>query len=293
MPVVFAALVAAGGAHASDDAFDVDSISDQEVMAAYDDTIQVAADTRARIEEILTSAPATDDAAFQERSWNITTGIRLPRELFEMWQKMLVRQKLGDCPFDTVAECKIWRQKPTIRESIQPMNPELRDYKMGDIIATLDVTGTIDTNSPVAAPLIERYKTLMRMANACCTDGMFYSLRRGGASDGLIYKFMVDDANFYGIGERCLMMTDSDLEANFPDEPSTVKTVSDVRNRCLCQGRQQFYDTLAPFVTLWNANPEFAETPFAWTYIDGLKREVTVSINYDVQKVLDQLSQCP
>lgn len=272
-----------------------DALSDTELQLLYDETAHDLADTRSRVEEILCPTKPSESLWTADGSGrvNITTAVMLPRELFAMWQKILMRQKLGDCPFDTVAECKIWRRKPTMRETIIPTESALRDYNMTDILATLDVTGNIDTNSPVAAPLIDRYKMLMRAANVCCTDGMVYSLRRAGASDGLVYKFMVDDANFYGIGERCLMMTDADLDANFPDEPSTVATVSDVRNRCLCQGRQQFYDILAPFTAVWDANPEFAASPFMWTYTDGLNRTVTVSINRDVQNVLNQLEQCP
>ena len=35
------------------------------------------------------------------------------------------------------------------------------------------------------------------------------------------------------------------------------------------------------------------ETLFNYTYKDGLQREITVSINNDVQNVLKQLAQCP
>ena len=295
LPIVLA-MLSVGGARASDDALDVDTITDEELVEIYDDTMQTAADTRAQVEEILAPVRPSNNLwvdADSEKMLNVTTGIVLPQELFDLWKQMLMRQKLGDCPFDTVEECKIWRSKPTIRESIIPTDPELRDYTMADISATIDVTGNLDTNSPVAAPLIARYKALMRVSNACCTDGIVYALRHAGASDGLVYKFMVDDANFYGVGERCLMMTDKNLEAKFPEEPSTVATVSDVRNRCLCQGKQQFYDILAPFTAVWDANPEFAEKTFTWTYTDGLNRNVIVSINRDVQNVLDQLAQCP
>lgn len=291
LPIVWSTLLM-GGAYASD-APDLDFIADEEIIEIYDETMQDAAATRARIEEVLKPAQESVAAAEPERMLNITTGIMLPRELFDMWKKMLVQKKFVNCPFDTAAECDIWRTKPTIRENMLSPEPKLVNYKLTDINTTLNVTGKLDINSPVAAPLLERYKMLMRAANACCTDGMVYTLRRAGASEGLIYKFMVDDANFYGIGERCLMMTDADLDAEFPDEPSTVATVSDVRNRCLCQSRQKFYDMLAPFMTVWRANPQFAETPFSWTYTDGLNRPVTVSINYDVQNVLDQLAQCP
>ena len=41
------------------------------------------------------------------------------------------------------------------------------------------------------------------------------------------------------------------------------------------------------------AAPDFANSKFDYTYIDGLQREITVSINTDVQNVLNQLAQCP
>ena len=39
--------------------------------------------------------------------------------------------------------------------------------------------------------------------------------------------------------------------------------------------------------------PEFKNYKFNYTYVDGLQREITVSVNNDVQNVLKQLSVCP
>ena len=132
----------------------------------------------------------------------------------------------------------------------------------------------------------------MASANACCTDGLAYSLRRAGASDGLVYKFMVDDANFYGLGARCLMMTDAELDTKYPNT-ATAAVAADVRNGCLCRGRQWFTAMLAPFQAAYAAAPEFRDAKFNYTYTDGLQRETTVSINTDVQNVLNQLTLCP
>ena len=150
----------------------------------------------------------------------------------------------------------------------------------------------ITANAPVAAPLLDRYKMLMRSAQACCTDGMAYALKQAGASDGLVYKFLADDANFYGFGARCLMMTDYELDTKYPNTATAV-VAADVRNGCLCRGRQWFKAMLAPFEQAYNALPEFKDTEFYYTYTDGLKREITVSVNNDVQNVLKQLEQCP
>ena len=133
---------------------------------------------------------------------------------------------------------------------------------------------------------------LMRSAQACCTDGLAYTLRDAGASDGLIYKFMADDANFYGLGSRCLMMTDQELDSKYPNTATAV-VAADVRNGCLCRGRQWFQAMLAPFKQAYELSPEFAASKFSYTYKDGLQREITVSINEDVQNVLKQLEACP
>ncbi len=133
---------------------------------------------------------------------------------------------------------------------------------------------------------------LMQSAQACCTDGMTYELKNAGASDGLIYKFLSDDANFYGIGNRCLMMSDADLDEKYTNT-ATAAVAADVRNGCLCRGRQWFNAMLAPFQEAYKAVPEFANSKFNYKYTDGLKREITVSVNNDVKNVLNQLSLCP
>ena len=88
------------------------------------------------------------------------------------------------------------------------------------------------------------------------------------------------------------MMSDVELDEKYP-ESATAAVIADVRNGCPCRGRQWFTAMLAPFVEAWNASPEFAQSPFYWTYRDGLNREVTVSINDDVQNVLNQIAVCP
>jgi hypothetical protein len=102
----------------------------------------------------------------------------------------------------------------------------------------------------------------------------------------------VDDANFYQFGDRCLMMSDNDFDKTFANA-ATSEVVADVRNTCLCKSRDWFASLLAPFGQIFDAAPEFKNMPFNYTYTDGLQRQVTVSINKDVQKVMNQLSACP
>ena len=93
-------------------------------------------------------------------------------------------------------------------------------------------------------------------------------------------------------GSRCLMMTDKELDTKYPNT-ATAAVAADVRNGCLCRGRQWFSAMLAPFQQVYNEIPEFKDAQFNYTYKDGLQREITVSVNNDVQNVLKQLAQCP
>jgi hypothetical protein len=114
---------------------------------------------------------------------------------------------------------------------------------------------------------------------------MEYKLKKSGASKSLIYKFMIDDANFYGFGDRCLMTSDEKLEKKYP-QSATAQMVSDVRDTCLCQRRDYFDALLAPF-------DDFPDEEYEYSYQDGLKREVNISITDDVNFIKEQLKNCP
>ena len=278
---------------------------DTELVNLYNETLEDAAATQARIDELL-GAQNNDQSDVQtcdrDPDISLNATFRTPCDARYTAQDLTIpiQNAFGNgvigindnCPFDTETECNIWRRKPIIRETVSPRSPRIRDINMAEILFTFNRDGNLDANSVAAAPLLERYKMLMRSASACCTEGMKYSLKQAGASQGLIYKFLADDANFYNIGGRCLMMSDQELDEKYPST-ATATTIADVRNGCLCRGRQWFTAMLAPFVDLWNASPEFERSRFYWTYIDGLQREVTVSINDDVKNVLEQISTCP
>lgn len=251
----------------------------------YEQNMADAAATLARVEDLLCPQKPSDDL------WFDTTPKYTEQDLTVVVDTAFYMSDDG-CPFETDAECEIWRKKPTVRETVSPRSKKIRDVKMSEFIAAASCDNNIVATHPTAKPLLERYKMLMGSAQACCTDGITYSLRQAGASDALIYKFLVDDANFYGFGNRCLMTTDHELDTKYPNT-STATVVADVRNGCLCRGRQWFKAMLAPFEQAYNEMPEFRDMPFYYTYQDGLKREVTVSINNDVQNVLKQLEQCP
>lgn len=260
------------------------------VTQLYEQNMVDAAATRQRVEELLTPKKPSANLWF--------TNLPVPENAEPVSQTEQITEIKTDCitdnecPFDSQTECEIWRRKPIVRETVSPRSKTLRAYNLNPLVDTLQCNAELSANSTVAAPLVERYKMLMRSAQACCTDGMAYALRTAGASDALIYKFMADDANFYGLGARCLMMTDYDFDTKYPNT-ATAAVAADVRNGCLCRNRQWFESMLAPFTQAYNAVPEFKDKLFNYTYTDGLKREITVSINNDVQNVLKQLSQCP
>jgi hypothetical protein len=171
------------------------------------------------------------------------------------------------CPFYTDTECSIWSQKPTIMEAVALPARRIKtagDYKIA---------------------LIKRYNALMQSAMNCCTAGMESKMKQAGASKGLIYKFMVDDANFYGFGDRCLMMTDEELQAKYP-QTATANAVSDIRDTCLCQRWDYFDALLAPF-------DEFAGGEITYVFQDGLQRDIQVSVMDDVRAVKEMLARCP
>jgi len=265
-----------------------------DAVELYNQNMADAAETRARVEELLTPArPAenlwTDTLVVN----NLNMPAPRPEYVAQDMTNVIAIAFGGDgCPFSSETECEIWRRKPMVRETVAPRSTKLRPELLDAFIARAKCDKNIEATDPVAAPLLDRYKMLMRSATACCTDGMVYSLKQAGASDGLVYKFMADDANFYGLGSRCLMTTDAEFDAKYPNT-ATAAVAADVRNGCLCRGRQWFTAMLAPFRDAYAAAPEFAKSKFNYTYTDGLQRRVTVSINNDVQNVLNQLAQCP
>ncbi len=275
---------------------------DINITELYNQNMADAAATRARVEELLSPKRPSGNIWAENVSVTETppapeaVAVPAPRpEYTAQDMTVIVEQTFGradGCPFEAETECEIWRRKPIIRETVSPRSPKIRDINMAEFINAARCNPEISASHPAAAPLLQRYKMLMGSANACCTDGMAYSLRQAGASDGLVYKFLADDANFYGLGARCLMMTDKDFDTKYPNT-ATAAVAADVRNGCLCRGRQWFSAMLAPFAEVYKQMPEFARQKFYYTYTDGLQREITVSVNNDVQNVLNQLEMCP
>lgn len=197
-----------------------------------------------------------------------------------------------DCPFNTDTECEIWMRKPIISETVAPRSKTLRDGVMCEISSAIEENPNISANDKSMAPLMNRYRVLMRASQSCCTGGLTYKMYKAGATQKMIYRFLSDDANFSGFGSRCLVMTNSQID-NAEKYDVTTATVTDVRNECLCKSKSTFQALLAPFEQLYTEYPEFANAPFEYRHYDGVGRAVMDSVNIDVQNVLHQLKMCP
>ena len=197
-----------------------------------------------------------------------------------------------NCPFDTDDECEIWARKPMYTTTALPRNPHLSYVKTDGILATLTFNGEISANDEMARPLLNRYLALMRASRACCNAGIVYKMRMAGTKEENVYNFLIDDANQYDIGGRCMVMDDGEIQNNYSNGVNGAM-VMDVRNTCLCKNRQWVDSLLEPFYDLYQLAPDFETMPFEYTYLDGLQREVTVSVNADVQTVMEMLQSCP
>ena len=251
--------------------------SDDEWVEIFSQTITDLSATRARVDEILAPMRPMGNIWANNKQSIVPNQISVASDL---------------CPFNNFLECSIWRKKPMVNETVSPRSPRLRTADMTRVINAVTQNPNISANAVAMAPLVARYKMLMNTSNACCTDSLVYTLHRAGADNDLIYKFMIDDANFYGFGARCVVMSDDELDTRFASDNIT-HVAADIRNGCLCRNRAWYNALLAPFKTAYNESFEFAAAPFEYTYTDGLKREITVSINTDVQNVMAQLDMCP
>ncbi len=196
------------------------------------------------------------------------------------------------CPFATDEECAVWYKKPVYKESVSPRAPRINSFKTENIIYALQNNVNMSANNAVFAPLIERYKMLMRASKSCCSEGIIYKLHEKDASDAQIYGFLKDDANYFAVGTRCLVMNNDDIDANYSNGVNGAM-VTAVRNTCLCKNRHWFDSLLAPFSEIYQQVPEFKSAAFDYRYKDGLNRNITVSVNNDVQNTINMLASCP
>jgi hypothetical protein len=196
-----------------------------------------------------------------------------------------------NCPFHTENECRIWRRLPPVRETATSRVADMPQARMAEMIALLQAGNYITADMRQAQPLVDIYRTLLAASSACCTSGMIHQLQTSGISRAGIYQIMTDDKHFAQFGERCLVMQNKEFAAQSQATQITAMA-SQVRDMCLCRQRDYFESLLAPFTRVARASPKFRDSPFNWTYTDGLGRPITVSINQDVNNVLERLARC-
>lgn len=197
-----------------------------------------------------------------------------------------------NCPFDSKDACAIWYKKPAYKTAVAPRTPHLNPALVDNMIYSLYSYDEMNANNPDMAPLVQRYKMLMNASDACCTAGIVYKMRQNGADDGDVYEFLKDDANRFAVTKRCMVMSDEDITSGY-SHGVTGQMVADVRNACLCKNKQWFDTLLQPFNDMYYRVPDFAESAFMYSYIDGMGREINVSVNEDVQNTMGLLEVCP
>ena len=197
-----------------------------------------------------------------------------------------------NCPFDNKEACAIWYKKPAYKTTVAPRTPHINPVRVDDMIFATYSYDEVSANNPEMSPLTQRYNMLMNASDACCTAGIVSKMRENGATDKAIYQFLKDDANQFAVTKRCLVMGQRDIVPNYSNGV-TGEMVADVRNLCLCKNHKWFDSMLQPFVDMYERVPNFSKEPFIYSYIDGMGREINVSVNEDVQKALNLLSVCP
>ena len=196
-----------------------------------------------------------------------------------------------NCPFDTPEECAVWYKKPLYKAAVTPRAPHISYDKSEDMVDVALANPDVSANNKYMSPLLERYKMLMNAGDACCTSGIVYKMRQNGANDSDVYEFLKNDANYFAITKRCLVMSDRDIYRSYSNGV-TGQMVADVRDACLCKNRQWFDSLLQPFNDIYERVPDFRSGAFTYMYKDGLNRKVNVSVNEDVQKTIYTLSNC-
>ena len=127
----------------------------------YEQNMMDAAATRARVEELLAPKKPSMNLWFDNVPPMPAVAENVTVEAVEVY-------KFDDgCPFESETECEIWRRKPIVHEAVAPRSKTIRAYNMSPLIDALDCNVDLTANETVATPLLERYKMLMKSAQAC------------------------------------------------------------------------------------------------------------------------------
>lgn len=195
------------------------------------------------------------------------------------------------CPFETKFECDIWLKKPTIKTYFESDNYNISENEINNFITSAQNNSNFKATDMAAAPILKRYKKLMRYSTICCTGRIINKMKSNGASYNSIYNFLTDDLKLSKMGNRCIMMTPDDLDQG--NKTAVTKTIAfQVKNKCLCNNKKLLANLLNPFKIIYEKYPAFENNNFNYTYTDKLDQEITVSINSDILRILADLEQC-
>jgi hypothetical protein len=197
-----------------------------------------------------------------------------------------------NCPFKTAEECAIWYKKPAFKTSLHPRAPHLNSVRIDDILYAIYSNYDVTANDEAMSPLLDRYLVLMRASKACCSEGIIYKMRENGADDAAVYKFLKDNANYFAVAQRCMVMNDDEFDSSYSNGV-TGKMAIEVRNACLCKNRQWFETLLQPFFDVYARAPMFEDRPFPFSYRDDMQRDITVYINDEVHTTMGLINACP
>ena len=197
-----------------------------------------------------------------------------------------------NCPFDNVKDCEIWNKKPVYNQAVYPRAPHLSTIKMEEILYGINSTSNFSANDDAAKPLLQRYLMLQNASVSCCEAGIIYKMREKGASEKDIYNFLKDDANYHAIKLRCLMIDNEEIESSY-SYGVDGKMIYDVRNACLCKNKDWFNSLLEPFNDVYKRAPQFETMDFIYNYKDSMNRDISISVNRDVQTTMNLLESCP
>lgn len=198
----------------------------------------------------------------------------------------------NNCPFKTAEECAVWYKKPAFKTSLHPRAPHLNEFRIDEVLYAIYSNYDVTANKKTMSPLLDRYLVLMRASRACCSEGIIHKMRETGADDAAVYQFLKDNANYFAVAQRCMVMNDDEFESSYSNGV-TGKMAIEVRNACLCKNRQWFETLLQPFYDVYSRAPMFEERPFPFNYKDDMQRDITVYVNDEVHTTMGLLNACP
>lgn len=138
----------------------------------------------------------------------------------------------------------------------------------------------------------DMYHSLYRQGKYCCAYNTAQTMKRTNVHDKLIYKFLVDDINFYNSYNRCIFMSDEDVHNTF-DISETAFLIKNIRNECVCNNKEKFLDKIKIFEAVYCQTPSFKNKQLTYKIKDDFGRIICKDVNRDIQVLKNLLRRCP